>query len=73
MMSESLKVTIVFEQGKDGWIVASIPERRDGGARVDAQEVVAAGVGHEHRVREREHAVGVRVERAPPSGFAEPS
>jgi len=26
MMSESLKVTIVFEQGEDGWIVASIPE-----------------------------------------------
>ena len=25
-MSESLKVTIVFEQGEDGWIVASIPE-----------------------------------------------
>ena len=25
-MSESLRVTIVFEQGEDGWIVASIPE-----------------------------------------------
>jgi predicted RNase H-like HicB family nuclease len=25
-MSESLKVTIVFEQGEDGWVVASIPE-----------------------------------------------
>jgi predicted RNase H-like HicB family nuclease len=25
-MSESLQVTIVYEQGKDGWIVASIPE-----------------------------------------------
>ena len=25
-MSESLRVTIVFEQGDDGWIVASIPE-----------------------------------------------
>ncbi|CAN5647471.1 hypothetical protein BH20ACT14_BH20ACT14_07390 [soil metagenome] len=25
-MSESLVVTIVFEQGEDGWIVASIPE-----------------------------------------------
>jgi predicted RNase H-like HicB family nuclease len=24
-MSESLKVTIVFEQGEDGWIIASIP------------------------------------------------
>jgi len=25
-MSESLRVTIVFEQGEDGWIVASIAE-----------------------------------------------
>jgi len=25
-MSESLHMTIVFEQGEDGWIVASIPE-----------------------------------------------
>ena len=25
-MSESLTVTIVFERGEDGWIVASIPE-----------------------------------------------
>jgi predicted RNase H-like HicB family nuclease len=25
-MSESLPVTIVFEQGDEGWIVASIPE-----------------------------------------------
>jgi predicted RNase H-like HicB family nuclease len=25
-MSKSLRVTIVFEQGENGWIVASIPE-----------------------------------------------
>ncbi len=25
-MSESLRVTIVYEQGEDGWVVASIPE-----------------------------------------------
>ena len=25
-MSDSLRVTIVYEQGEDGWIVASIPE-----------------------------------------------
>jgi predicted RNase H-like HicB family nuclease len=25
-MSEPLRVTIVFEQGDDGWVVASIPE-----------------------------------------------
>ena len=26
VMGESLRMTIVFEQGEDGWIVASIPE-----------------------------------------------
>jgi predicted RNase H-like HicB family nuclease len=26
MMSESLRLTIVYEEGEDGWIVASIPE-----------------------------------------------
>jgi predicted RNase H-like HicB family nuclease len=25
-MSESLRLTIVYEQGEDGWIVASVPE-----------------------------------------------
>jgi len=25
-MSESLQVTIDFEEGEDGWVVASIPE-----------------------------------------------
>lgn len=25
-MSESLQVTIVYENGEDGWVVASIPE-----------------------------------------------
>jgi predicted RNase H-like HicB family nuclease len=25
-MSESLRLTIVYEQGEDGWVVASIPE-----------------------------------------------
>jgi predicted RNase H-like HicB family nuclease len=25
-VSESLQVTIVYEQGEDGWIVASVPE-----------------------------------------------
>jgi predicted RNase H-like HicB family nuclease len=25
-MSESLRLTIVYEQGEDGWVVASVPE-----------------------------------------------
>jgi predicted RNase H-like HicB family nuclease len=25
-MSESLRLTIVYEEGDDGWVVASIPE-----------------------------------------------
>ena len=43
-MSESLRVTIVFEQGEGGWIVASIPEvpgaNSQGKTREEARENV---------------------------------
>ena len=43
-MSESLQLTIVFEQGEDGWIVASIPEvpgvHSQGKTREEARENV---------------------------------
>lgn len=43
-MSESLRVTIVFEQGEEGWIVASIPEvpgaNSQGKTREEARENV---------------------------------
>ena len=29
-MSESLVITIVYEQGEEGWVVASIPEVCEG-------------------------------------------
>ena len=43
-MSESLSLTIVYEQGDDGWIVASIPEvfgvHSQGRTREEARENV---------------------------------
>jgi predicted RNase H-like HicB family nuclease len=43
-VSESLHLTIVFEQGEDGWIVASIPEvpgaHSQGKTREEARENV---------------------------------
>jgi predicted RNase H-like HicB family nuclease len=43
-MSESLHLTIVYEQGEDGWIVASIPEvpgaHSQGKTREEARENV---------------------------------
>ncbi len=43
-MSESLHLTIVYEQGDDGWIVASIPEvpgaHSQGKTREEARENV---------------------------------
>ena len=43
-MSESLHLTIVYEQGKEGWVVASIPEvpgvHSQGKTREEARENV---------------------------------
>ena len=43
-MSKSLRVTIVFEQGEEGWIVASVPEvpgaNSQGKTREEARENV---------------------------------
>jgi predicted RNase H-like HicB family nuclease len=43
-VSESLKMTIVYEQGEDGWIVASVPEvpgaHSQGRTREEARENV---------------------------------
>ena len=40
-MSESLVITIVYEQGEEGWVVASIPEvsgaHSQGRTRVEAR------------------------------------
>ena len=43
-MSESLRLTIVYEEGEDGWIVASVPEvpgaHSQGRDRAEARENV---------------------------------
>ena len=43
-MSETLKMTIVYDEGEDGWIVASIPEvpgaLSQGKTRAEARENV---------------------------------
>lgn len=43
-MSESLRVTIVYEDGEDGWVVASVPEvpgaNSQGRTRAEARENV---------------------------------
>ncbi len=43
-MSESLELTIVYEQGEDGWVIASIPEvagvHGQGKTREEARENV---------------------------------
>ncbi len=43
-MSESLRLTIVYEEGEDGWVVASIPEvtgvHSQGKTREEARENV---------------------------------
>ena len=43
-MSESLHVTIVYEQGDDGWIVASIPEVPGAHSRGRTREDARANV-----------------------------
>jgi len=43
-MSESLQVTIVYEQGEDGWIVASIPEVPGAHSQGETREGARANV-----------------------------
>ena len=59
-MSESLKLTIVFEQGDDGWIVASVPEvpgaLSQGRTREEARENVIDALRGILELRFGEHA-----------------
>ena len=43
-MSESLQVTIVYEEGEDGWIVASIPEVPGANSQGRSREEARANV-----------------------------
>jgi predicted RNase H-like HicB family nuclease len=59
-MSESLRVTIVYEQGDDGWIVASIPEvpgaHSQGKTRAEARANVIDALRGILELRFGEHA-----------------
>ena len=59
-MSESLKLTIVFEQGDEGWILASVPEvpgaLSQGRTREEARENVIDALRGILELRFGEHA-----------------
>jgi predicted RNase H-like HicB family nuclease len=60
-MSESLRLTIVYEDGGDGWIVASIPEvpgvHSQGHTRAEARENVIDALHGILELRFGEHAL----------------
>ena len=60
-MSESLRLTIVFEQGEEGFIVASVPEvpgaSSQGHDRVEARENVIDALRGILELRFGEHAL----------------
>ena len=59
-MSESLRLTMVYEEGEDGWIVASIPEvpgaHSQGRDRAEARENVIDALRGVLELRFGEHA-----------------
>ena len=67
-MSESLHLTIVYEPGEDGWVVASIPEvpgaNSQGRTREEARTNVVDALLGVLELRFGEHAT---AERAPDS------
>jgi predicted RNase H-like HicB family nuclease len=60
-MSETLRLTIVYETGDDGWIVASIPEvpgaHSEGHTREEARENVIDALHGILQLRFGEHAL----------------
>ena len=60
-MSESLRVTIVYEQGDDGWIIASIPEVP--GTHSQGQDA-RGGTGERDRCPARDARAALRGARA---------
>jgi predicted RNase H-like HicB family nuclease len=59
-MSESLRLTITYEEGDDGWIVASVPEvpgaHSQGKTRAEARENVLDALRALLELRFGEHA-----------------
>jgi len=69
-MSDSLRVTIVYEQGDDGWIIASIPEvpgaHSQGRTREEARTNVSDALREVLALRFGEHpAVGTTTDSEP--------
>jgi predicted RNase H-like HicB family nuclease len=64
-MSESLRLTIVYEQGDDDWIVASIPEvprtHSQGRTRREARTNVIDSLRGILELRFAKHALAARV------------
>jgi predicted RNase H-like HicB family nuclease len=60
-MSETLRLTIVYEDGGDGWIIASIPEvpgaHSQGHSRPEARESVIDALHGILELRFGEHAL----------------
>jgi len=68
-MSDSLRVTIVYEDGEDGWIVASIPEvpgaSSQGRTREEARANVIEALRGILELRFGEHAVAASADSEP--------
>ena len=69
VMSESLRLTIVYEVGEDGWIVASIPEvpgaNSQGRDRAEARENVVDALRGVLELRFGEHASAASADSEP--------
>jgi len=68
-MSESLRVTIVYEDGEDGWIVASVPEvpgaNSQGRTRKETRTNVIDALRGVLELRFGQHAVGASDDSEP--------
>jgi antitoxin HicB len=68
-VSESLQLTIVYESGEDGWIVASIPEvpgvHSQGKTREEARENVIDALRGVLELRFGEHPPAVAADSEP--------
>ena len=68
-MSESLQLTIVYEAGEDGWVIASVPEvpgvHSQGKTREEARENVIDALRGMLELRFGEHSGGLAADSEP--------
>lgn len=68
-MSESLQLTIVYESGEDGWVIASIPEvpgaHSQGKTREEARDNVIDALRGVLELRFGEHPPGLAADSEP--------